>query len=143
MILVFTSRLVSMLRRRALGEGEWTRTEAWYLGGFLAFLVPATTLMFLASFSYVYHEAIIWGVAFTLSTFYYTVRYLESPSWNLASRAIITASLALLARSSTGMSALIALGLPIGVLLLTSIHPRIARLPILSPFAADTRFEWA
>ncbi len=127
-ILVFTSRLVSILRRRALGEREWTRTEAWYLGGFLAFLVPATTLMFLASFSFVYHEAIIWGLAFALSTFYYTVRYLENPSWKLGSRAIVTASLALLTRPSTGLSALATVGIPIAILLFTSIHPRIARL---------------
>jgi hypothetical protein len=69
-----------------------------------------STLLFLGSRAYVYHEAILCGVALALWSSYFSLRYLEAPrpKWWVA--ALITGMLALHARAPAGLFCLGLLG---------------------------------
>src|SRR5688572_15710864 len=69
-----------------------------------------STLLFLGSRVYVYHEAILCGIAFALWSGYFSLRYLESPTRRWWIAALITGVLAVQARPPVGIFASFLLG---------------------------------
>lgn len=86
------------------------RLSGWIVSLFALNLSLGSTLVFLSSRAYVYHEAIIWGVSFALWALWAAFKYLARPEsrWWLASLACGVASVH--ARPPTGLFALTALG---------------------------------
>jgi hypothetical protein len=101
--------LLLQATRRLAGTGAWPARRAVVLlvGG----AGLGSTLLFLASRAYVYHEAILWGVAFALTSVGATLCWLEAPGrhrwWLLA---LAGGVLSIHARPPTGLLALGVLG---------------------------------
>jgi len=77
-----------------------------------------STLPFLASRSYAYHEAILWGAAFSLMCAYYLVQYLSTSRAACLALAGLFAFAAFLSRATAGAGALLAMTVLAGILLL-------------------------
>jgi hypothetical protein len=69
-----------------------------------------STLLFLASRAYVYHEAILAGAAFALGSTYFTLRYLSRPCFRSAGGALALGVCAVHCRPTSGLFALSFLG---------------------------------
>ncbi|HTD13793.1 MAG TPA: hypothetical protein VK673_01355, partial [Chthoniobacterales bacterium] len=65
-----------------------------------------STLLFLASRAYVYHEAILAGAAFALGSAYFTLRYLSRPCFRSAAGALALGVCAAHCRPTSGLFAL-------------------------------------
>jgi hypothetical protein len=76
---------------------------------FLVLAGLGSTLIFLASRSYVYHEAIIWGAAFALGCYYHLLQYLARPRLGNLVAACVLAFCAFFSRASVGTGAVVAL----------------------------------
>lgn len=104
-------RLRSLVRR----DEPVTVPETLGLGGFMALLTGGSSLLFLASRAWVYHEALIWGVAFSLAALNSLLAYRIEPSrLRLALLTTLTAA-ALLSRASIGLGPLAGLALACGL----------------------------
>ncbi|CAN5507292.1 hypothetical protein BH20ACT2_BH20ACT2_06110 [soil metagenome] len=109
-LLAFAGRLSWVVRRlvradAALGVPELVVTALFALA------FGCSTPLFLASRAWVYHEALLWGVALAVAAFDSVVRLLESPSrWRLVAAGALTTT-ALLTRVSVGSGPLATLGL--------------------------------
>ncbi len=67
--------------RRAAGLGSTVTAGAkWVYAGFLIAAGLGSTLIFLASRAYIYHESIIWGSALALGCYCQLMRYLRKPT---------------------------------------------------------------
>ena len=77
---------------------------------FVAHAGLGSTLYFLGSRSYVYHEAILCGAMFALFSCYFALRHLESPSRRFALIALACGLASLHARPPTGLFSLTFLG---------------------------------
>jgi hypothetical protein len=91
-----------------------------------------STNLFMASRSYVYHEAIMWGATFSLLFAYYLVRYLRRPTLRLLGFAGALAFMAFFSRATGGAGALLALLLLGAILLYLAIPRRSANPPMIS-----------
>jgi hypothetical protein len=65
-----------------------------------------STLLFLASRAFVYHEAILAGAAFALGSTYFTLRYLLRPCFRSAAGALVLGVCAVHCRPTSGLFAL-------------------------------------
>ncbi|MFI5045837.1 MAG: hypothetical protein ACHQIG_02140 [Acidimicrobiia bacterium] len=105
------ARLSWLARRTVRGDGPLSRGEAEVAAGVVVVASLGTMLPYLAGWTAVYHEAIVWGAAFAL------VSYGALIAWTLDSRArdlvlaAAAAALSVLARGSVGFGAIAALGL--------------------------------
>ncbi len=101
--------LLLVATRRLAGAGSWParRHVVLLVGG----AGLGSTLFFLASRAYLYHEAILWGVAFALGSTWGTLQWLDAPGrhrwWLLA---LAGGVLSVHARPPTGLFALGVLG---------------------------------
>lgn len=86
----------------------------WIVVLFVANAGVANTAFFLGSRAYIYHEAILCGVAFALWGVWATLRYLDDPRARWWVAALVTGVLSLHARPPTGLFALTVLGLAAG-----------------------------
>jgi hypothetical protein len=78
--LVYAYRLL-LETRQALGLGPiLTAGTKWVYAGYLMAAGLGSTLIFLASRAYIYHEAIIWGSALALGCYCHVMRYLRKPT---------------------------------------------------------------
>lgn len=77
---------------------------------FTAIAGLGTTLLFLASRAYIYHEAILCGVAFALWASYFSLRYFEEPGRGWWAGALVCGILAVHARPPVGLFALSMVG---------------------------------
>lgn len=77
----------------------------------LASVGLGSTLFFLGSRAYVYHEAILCGAAFALWSSYFSLCHLERPTKGTATGALLCGLLAVHARPTSGLYALGVLGL--------------------------------
>jgi hypothetical protein len=67
--------------RQAAGLGpRLTAGTKWVYAGYLIAAGLGSTLIFLASRAYIYHEAIIWGSALALGCYCHLMRYLRKPT---------------------------------------------------------------
>lgn len=124
-ITLFAAR--SIASRLAPDDPFMTRTAMPLLAG-------TSVLVFLASRAFVYHEAILWGVALALSAYDQIVALSRRFSWGRLAAASALAAGALLSRASVGIGAAIAVGLFCAPLAWTSLRQR--RLPRLFALAA-------
>ncbi len=91
---------------RARARGDHAPPSAWAVVVFTAGSGLGTTLLFLSSRAFVYHEAILCGVAFTLWGVYFTLRYSAEPERGWWIGALVCGTLAVHARPPLGLFAL-------------------------------------
>jgi hypothetical protein len=107
---------------RPFGRGELV------LSGAVVFVAGCgTSLLFLASRAWVYHEAIIWGAALALVAYERVLAFMMRPTRARLIGASVLAALAFLSRASVGMGPLVALGLVLVGRILRSVHRASAR----------------
>lgn len=122
--MVFVVRLHRRIRELVRADAPAGRGEAFFTG-VTTFGLGASSLWFLASKAWVYHEALLWGAAFSLAAFDHLIAHLAVP--NATSRpyrhavwASVFAGLAFLSRPSVGAGPIAALGLTVAVALVTA-----------------------
>lgn len=99
------------IRQLVRGAASMGRAETLSVG-LATFTVGAgSALLFIASRAWVYHEAIAWGVAWSLVAFAAIVGCVAAPTWRRIGVAGLAATLALCSRSSVGLGPIVALGL--------------------------------
>jgi hypothetical protein len=102
--------LLLLETRRAVGLGPALKSAArWVYAGFLITAGLGSTLIFLASRAYIYHEAIIWGGALALGCYCHMMRYVRRPT---TANLLITAGLcfgSFFSRASVGSGAVVAM----------------------------------
>lgn len=100
-------RARSMVRRHE----PVTVSEMIGLGSFMALLLGGSSLLYLASRAWVYHEALMWGVAFSLAALNSLLAYRIEPSRRRLALVTIFTTAALLSRASIGLGPLAGLAL--------------------------------
>ena len=101
----------------------------WLIFGFLICAGVGSTLIFLASRSFVYHEAIIWGSALSLAGGYFLFRYLLVGSGLTLSLGGAAAFLAFFARPTAGTGAVLGC-LVVGIALILAASMRNERVSV-------------
>lgn len=110
-MLAYTARLAWQARTLVRGNGPPTPRTLLAAGGFVFVIGCGSTALFLASATWVYHEAILWGVAWALASFSYLIDYLTGSRTRSLGFASVTASFAILSRGSVGLGPVAALAL--------------------------------
>ena len=116
----FLLRLRARIRDLVRGDSAATRGEAWATG-FLVFGTGASSLLYLGSKAWVYHEAILWGAAFSLGAFDHLTAWMARRTGSHAVDdwwgdrhavwAAVFTTLALLTRASMGAGPVAAMAL--------------------------------
>ncbi|MET0627253.1 MAG: hypothetical protein ABW033_02195 [Acidimicrobiia bacterium] len=88
-----------------------TRRELLAAAGLMVLVALGTTVVFLSGWTAVYQEAILWGVAWSLVSFWCLVRYLRAERISDLAFAAAAAAFAVLSRGSVGIGPIVALGL--------------------------------
>jgi hypothetical protein len=110
-LMLFTIRLAARLRPLVRGSAPVSRAEQWTVGIYTLVLGGGSVVVFLASHTWVYQEAEIWGVALTVAAFDFIVAFASTPTvGNLLLGSAFTIA-ALLSRAPDGVAAIVALGL--------------------------------
>ena len=104
-------RLAWRARWLTLGDRAVGRRESWATGTLCALLGGGSVLLFLASRAWVYHEAILWGIAFSLAAYDQIIAYILEPRGRHLALASLFATLAVLSRGSVGAGPVAALAL--------------------------------
>ena len=104
-----TGRLVWRARVWTRGDAPMARRDVVTAVVFIGIVGLSSPLLFLSARALVYHEAIAWGVAFTLLTFECLLAWSDAPSWRSFAFAVAAAVGALNSRSSVGLGAALAL----------------------------------
>lgn len=115
--LVVATRLHWQVRCLLRGHEAVGRAELVTVAVSTFALGAGSSLLYVGSRAYVYHEAILWGVALALAGLDALVGHLRAPSWRRLALVSSLATLALLARAAGGAAALAALGLVAAVAL--------------------------
>ena len=113
MLLHFASCLVAayaLLNEAARWQSPAGRMTPWPVAIFTATVGLGSTLFFLGSRAYVYHEAILCGASFALWSVYCALRFLREPATRWWIGALIGGILAVQARAPSGLFALLVLG---------------------------------
>ena len=126
--LVATVLLAWRLRPVVRGDAPVTRTESVLVGTFVLVAGIGSVLVFLASRTFVFHEAELWGAALTILAFERVVAVTLAPTRRNVVLASVFAGLALLTRASVGAGPVIALGI-LGAAALWSRARSVAGLP--------------
>jgi hypothetical protein len=137
--LVFTSRISWQARSLIRGGGPPTRAALVAAGGFVFVAGCGSTALFLASETWVYHEAILWGLAWAVASFSYLVEYIVAPRrWTLV-LASATATFCYLSRGSVGLGPVAGLAILLVAAVATSLRAAIRR---RAPVGAGSRPWW-
>jgi hypothetical protein len=98
------------IRRLARGDAPLGWVEAIAVA-IAAFAIGAgSTLLYLGSGPWVYHEAILWGIAFSLAAFAAILSWIERPRWWVLGLAGLFAALAVGSRLTVALGPVVALG---------------------------------
>jgi hypothetical protein len=97
--------LVHLLVLVALLDYFGCRPESFVVKLFVGTAALGSTLLFILSRSYTYHEAIIWASALALASIYGTLRYADLPSAKWLSLAIVCAAGSFFSRATAGAGA--------------------------------------
>jgi hypothetical protein len=108
-MLTFISRIAWQSRVLLRGDGPPTKGALVATAGFVFVSGCGSAALFTASTAWVYHEAIIWGVALSIASFSYLISYLVDPSVRALVMASLTAAAAVLSRGSVGFGPVAAL----------------------------------
>lgn len=137
--LVFTSRISWQARSLIRGEGPPTRAALVAAGGFVFVAGCGSTALFLASETWVYHEAILWGLAWAVASLSYLIEYIVAPRrWTLV-LASATATFCYLSRGSVGLGPVAGLAILLVAAVATSFRVAIRR---RAPVGAGSRPWW-
>jgi hypothetical protein len=117
--MLFTVRLLIRVRPLVRDDAPVSTLEVWAVGIFTFVAGAGSTILFLASRTWVFHEAAVWGVAWALGAFELIIAVTQRPSVRNLTLAGLFTALALLSRASVGLGPLLALGL-VGVAFLWS-----------------------
>ena len=96
------------------GSGPATRSGMIATAAFVFLSGCGTTALFLAAKTWVYHEAILWGVALSVVSYAFFIAYLRDPRTRFLIWASATAALAFLSRGSVGIGPVLAIGVLFG-----------------------------
>ena len=113
MLLHFVSCLAAayaLLHEAARWQSPPARVSAWAAAIFTSTVGLGSTLFFLGSRAYVYHEAILCGAGFALWSVYCALRFLRAPASRWWIGALLCGVLAVQARAPSGLFALLVLG---------------------------------
>jgi len=91
-------------------RGTAAKSSVWTMVNFAMAGALGSTLFYLSSRAYIYHEAILCGAAFALWSAYCTLRYLDQPGSGWWIGAIACGTLSVHARPPTGLFALAFVG---------------------------------
>ncbi|MDB5291570.1 MAG: hypothetical protein JWL69_2811 [Phycisphaerales bacterium] len=119
----FAYRFVLLLRE---SDTPSSRAEKRIFTLFILSAGLGSTNLFMASRSYVYHEAIMWGATFSLLFAYYLVLYVCRPSIRLLSVSGSLAFMAFFSRATAGAGTLLALCILTAMLLIAAWRRRSA-----------------
>jgi hypothetical protein len=108
-MLIFISRIAWQSRVLLRGDGPPTKGALVATAGFVFVSGCGSAALFTASTAWVYHEAIIWGVALSIASFSFLISYLVDPSVRALILASLTATAAVLSRGSVGFGPVAAL----------------------------------
>lgn len=114
--------LLVYFTRFACGPQAWPSRLATVL--FVGSVGLGSSLFFLGSRAYIYHECILCGAAFALWSGYFTLRFVEEPARRWWFWALVTGLCAVQARPPAGLFALVVLGTAAGWHLLLQWHER-------------------
>jgi hypothetical protein len=117
--LFFTARLLWHARTSLRGGAPITRAELVFTALCMIAIGAGSSMLFLAGQAWVFHEAIMWGVALALASVFYLLRYLRDGGSRDFVLAALTATLALLSRATLGLAPLIAIGLVLAARVIT------------------------
>jgi hypothetical protein len=109
-------RIVSGDARVGLGEAVVVGAAALGLGG-------GSTLLFVGAGSWVYHEAILWGLGFSFAAFAALLGWLERPRWWVFGLAALFTACALFSRFTIGLGAVGAMAAVGAFVLLARVWP--------------------
>lgn len=111
-----------LCRAVRLRHGAQTWPTRWATVVFTTTAALGSTLFYLGSRAYIYHEAILCGAAFALLGGYCTLKYLEAPDRRWWIGALACGTLAVHARPPIGLFALVLLGVMAAINLLQSLR---------------------
>ncbi|HEY3725043.1 MAG TPA: hypothetical protein VGN59_16955 [Acidimicrobiia bacterium] len=120
--LVGVSMLHWRLRQMFRPGRAVSRAECVLAGAVVLVAGCGTSLLFLGSRAWVYHEAILWGAAWALVAYERVIAFMVRPSRGRLVAASLFAALGFLSRASVGMGPLVALGIVLGGRLLRALH---------------------
>lgn len=122
--LVATARLHWRVRRQLRPSTPVARADLWVAAAATFIVGAGSALLFEASRAWVYHEAALWGAAWTIAAIDAAVACVNEPSRRRFAWAGVLTTLALWSRSSVGLAGVAALGLLGGGNLLAHLRTR-------------------
>lgn len=122
--LVATARLNWRVRRLLRPSAPVARVDLWVAAGATFIVGAGSALLFEASRAWVYHEAALWGAAWTIAAIDAVVACVNEPSRRRFAWAGALTTLALWSRSSVGLAGVAALSLLGGGNLLAHLRAR-------------------
>ena len=121
LLLAAVARLCWQARTLVRGNGPPTRATLLGAGGFVFLIGCGSTVLFLSGRTWVYHEALLWGLAWTLAAFSCFIAYVVDPTRRNLVLVSATATLAFLSRATVGSGPVLALGALLVVLVVARI----------------------
>ncbi|MGH9214843.1 MAG: discoidin domain-containing protein, partial [Acidimicrobiales bacterium] len=122
--IVAAARLHWRIRRLLRGNAPVTRSEAVAVGLGTFAVAGGSALLYVASRAWVYHEALIWGVAWTIVAFDAIVACVVEPTRRRTAWAALAMTLALSSRSSVALGPVVAMAILTAGNLLARWHRR-------------------
>jgi hypothetical protein len=115
------------IRRFARGDApfRWVEAIAVALGAFAVGV--GSTLLYLASGPWVYHEAILWGITFALAAFDAILAWIQRPRWWVLALAALFTALAVGSRLTVALGPVVTLGGLAGFVLVSRMWPWVRR----------------
>lgn len=109
-----TTRLHWRVRRLVRGEQPVDRADLWVAGAFTFVVAGGSAILYEASRPWVYHEAAVWGAAWTIAAVDAAVGCVTAPSRRRFVWAALTTTFALWSRGSVGLAGAAALAILAG-----------------------------
>jgi hypothetical protein len=122
--MIATSRLLWRIRELARGDEPATRVERISVVVFMLVIGAGSVVLFLASRPVVYHEAELWGAAWSVAAFAAILELQQRPTLRAVVWSGVFTALALLTRGSVGLGPVVALGLVLAGHLLAILRGR-------------------
>ncbi|GAA4720835.1 hypothetical protein [Nocardioides conyzicola] len=79
LMMVMSAKLVWLVRDQ-LAPGPVSRLEAVVMGALIALVTGGTTLTYVASLPWAFHEVYAWSIPFTVGSMYWLIRVLDDPT---------------------------------------------------------------
>jgi hypothetical protein len=126
-LIVATGRLLWRVRSLVRADVAVTRAERWAVATFMLVVGAGSVVLFLASRPVVYHEAELWGAAWSIAAFASILEFLVQPGRRALAWSGVCTALALLSRGSVALGPVVALAIIFGGRLLAELSSRLRR----------------